>query len=126
MRIEMSDERDSSWEEHLNKFRVYFFGMPGPGYAVRTFDITGATFSQAMNWAEEEAGECMYSIALVANRGQDGRGLVWLIGNDANDDLSPLSGDVPRSWIERQEIEMRLHQEMEESLLHRQRRERNG
>lgn len=126
MRIEMSVETDSSWEQHQNRFRVYFFEVPGPGYSVRTFDITGATFSQAMRWAEEEAGEDMYSVALVTNRNEDGRGLVWLIGHDANDDLSPISGHVPPNWIETQKIEMRLHQEMEESLSRRKRKERNG
>lgn len=113
MRIEMSDERDSSWEQHRSRFRVYFFKEPGPGYSIVTFDITGATFAEAMRWAEDEASDRMYSIALVSDNVQNGRGLVWLIGHDANDNLNPYSED------EDDETEIRLRREMEESLSRR-------
>lgn len=117
MRIEMSNEEDSSWERHNNRFRIYFFREPGPGYGVITFDITGATFSEAKSWAEEEASDRMYAMALVSDDVQNGRGLVWLIGHDANDNLNPSSED------ENNKIEIRLRREMEENLSQRQKGE---
>ncbi|WP_426979586.1 hypothetical protein ACQCSU_10090 [Pseudarthrobacter sp. O4] len=113
MRVETSYEGDSRWEQHQNIFRVYFFKEPGPGYSVTTFDITHATFSEANRWADDEAGDRMYSIALVSSNEQGERGLVWLIGDDANDVLDPAPTTDP------QRVQGRLRQEMEETRLRR-------
>lgn len=68
MHVEESDERDSQWERHRNTFRVYFFVGSGKAYSVSNFDIADATFSEAKTWADDEAGDRMYSIALVIRR----------------------------------------------------------
>ena len=113
MHVEMSYEGDSSWEQDQSIFRVYFFKEPGPGYSVITFDISDATFSEAMRWAEDEACDRMYSIALISTNDQGERGLIWLIGNDANDVLDASSTDANCS------IRIRLRREMEKSRLRR-------
>lgn len=113
MRAEMSYEGDSRWERHENIFRVYFFKEPGPGYPVTTFEVTDATFSEAKRWADDEAGDRMYAMALVSSNEQGECGLVWLIGDDANDVLDPAATD------DRQRVQRRLRQEMEESRLRR-------
>lgn len=115
MRVEMSYEGDSRWEQHESIFRVYFFDRPGPtySYGVITFDVADATFSEAMMWAEKEARDRMYSIALVSSNEQGERGLVWLIGDDANDVLDPAS--THRSHA----IQVRMRKEMEQSRLRR-------
>jgi hypothetical protein len=85
MHVATSDERDILWERHRNTFRVYFFAGPGPGYSVSTFDIADATFSETNAWANDEAGDSRYSIALVSSDEHGLRGLIWLIGHDLND-----------------------------------------
>ena len=85
MHVEESDERDSNWERHRNTFRVYFFAVSGKASSVSTFDIEHATLSEAKTWADDEAGDRMYSIALVSSDEHGKRGLIWLIGADAND-----------------------------------------
>lgn len=85
MHVEESDERDSHWERHRNTFRVYFFAGSGKASSVSTFDIEDATLSEAKTWADDEAGDRMYSIALVSSDEHGMRGLIWLIGADAND-----------------------------------------
>lgn len=113
MHVEMSYEGDNSWEQHQNIYRVYFFKGPGPSYPVITFDISDATFSEAMRWADDEACDRLYSIALISSNDQGERGLVWLIGNDANDVLDTTSAEADRS------VEIRLRREMEENRLRR-------
>ncbi|PNI07681.1 hypothetical protein CXX84_15230 [Arthrobacter sp. AFG7.2] len=109
MHVEKSYERDSSWEQHQSTFRVYFFEEPGPGYSVSTYDLTDATLSEARTWAEDEAGDRMYSIALVSSNEQGHRGLIWLIGDDANDVLDQAPTEA------RQRVQSRLRQEMIEN-----------
>lgn len=109
MHVEASYERNSRWEQHQSTFRVYFFEEPGPGYSVSTFDLTDATLSEAKTWAEDEAGDRMYSIALVSSNEQGHRGLIWLIGDDANDVLDQAPTEV------RQRVQSRLRQEMIEN-----------
>jgi hypothetical protein len=89
MRIEAVDERDSSWEQHTSRFRVYFF--EGPDLAVSTFDVTDATFFDVFAWAESNAERRMFSVALVASDDRGKRGLIWLTGDDAND--GPIEED---------------------------------
>lgn len=84
MHVEESDERDSQWERHRNTFRVYFFARSGKAYSVSTFDIADATFSEAKTWADDEAGDRIYSLALVSSDEHGKRGLIWLIGADTN------------------------------------------
>lgn len=78
MHVEKSDERDSRWEQHQGAFRVYFLEEPGPCYSVSIYDLTDATSSEAKTWAEDGAGDHMYSIALVSSNEQGHRGLIWL------------------------------------------------
>ena len=98
MKIEAVDERDSRWEDHVPRFRVYVFdeygrrgksdGTLSQGYATSTWDITGADLIDALRWAQERAGDRgLFSIALVAE-GDDrytDRGLGWLVGMDYQD-----------------------------------------
>jgi hypothetical protein len=91
MRVEPVDERDSSWEDPQPRFRVYFFAGDGPGHDTWTYDITDADAVQVMRWAQSEAGaDRMFAVALVrdailAEGRPRQRGLVWLLGMDAND-----------------------------------------
>ena len=85
----------------------------GPGYSVSTYDLTDATLSEARTWAEDEAGDRMYSIALVSSNEQGHRGLIWLIGDDANDVLDQAPTEA------RQRVQSRPRQEMIENRLRR-------
>lgn len=89
------DERDSSWEIHTPRFRVYIHdsGPDSTPGATATYDITGADVLQVIDWAQQHThGEQTWSVALVVddeaqealNPGH-GRGLVWLVGADGND-----------------------------------------
>jgi hypothetical protein len=90
MRVEAVDERDSGWEDPTPRFRIYLFSGEGPGHVTWTYDFTGGDVLDAIRWAQTEAGsDRMFSVALVRDeRRPDGpvvRGLVWLVGMDAND-----------------------------------------
>jgi hypothetical protein len=89
------DERDSGWEDPRPRFRVYLHGSGETethGWTA-TYDITGADILQVIDWAQAQAtGTRTYAIALVyddkANEATSpgyGRGLVWLVGGDGND-----------------------------------------
>ena len=98
MKIEPVDERDSRWEDHSPRYRVYVFDESGrrgepdgtlsQGYATSTWDVTGADLIDTLRWAQDRAGDRgLFSIALVAD-GYDTyteRGLVWLVGMDYQD-----------------------------------------
>ena len=89
------DERDSGWEDHRPRFRVYLHGSgeSSTGGWTATYDITGADVLQVIDWAQSQAGDSRtYAVALVyddkANEESSpgsGRGLVWLVGMDGND-----------------------------------------
>lgn len=96
------DERDSSWEVHMPRFRVYIHdsGPDSTQGATATHDITGADVLQVIDWAQQHThGDQTWSVALVVddeaqealNPGH-GRGLVWLVGADGND--SPSTPDI--------------------------------
>jgi hypothetical protein len=85
MHVAASDERDSHWERRRSTFRVYIFSELGPSYSVSTFDVADATFPEAKTWADDEAGDRRYSIALVSSDERGERGLVWLFGHDVNE-----------------------------------------
>lgn len=99
------DERDSTWESHDPRFRVYFFsgGTEGPGWATEVHDVTGADALQAIDWAQRTAGpDRLYAVALVDDHVRSpGRGLVWLVGMDANDAGDLRAGEVRRRMITR-------------------------
>ena len=65
------DRRESSW-------------------ATSTYDVTGADTLEVIDWAREQAGDGLFAVALVRDdvdraAGATRRGLVWLVGHDAND-----------------------------------------
>ncbi|GAA3520741.1 hypothetical protein [Nocardioides daeguensis] len=81
------DERTTGWEYDSPVFRVYLQDagstedVATPA-ATATYDVTGADLLQVVDWAQDRAsGSRTYAIALVLD---EGRGLVWLIGADAN------------------------------------------
>lgn len=93
IRILGVDERDSGWEHHDPRFRVYLHGPVGPGGWTATYDVLGADLLQVVDWAQQQVRTteaAVYAVALVVDRpasdaaGPD-RGLVWLIGRDGND-----------------------------------------
>lgn len=104
MRICEVDERDSCWENHNPVFRVYLFRggeHPDRSWTTWTCDIEDADLIDAAQWAQEAVGDTgLYAVALVshASAAPDEplrKGLVWLIGNDANGEpLSPREGAV--------------------------------
>ncbi len=95
MRVREVDERDSSWEDHRPIFRVYLFrgGEHRPSsWTTWTYDVEDADLIDVAQWAQAKVGDSgLYAVALVrqeagfSNEGPQ-KGLVWLIGNDANDE----------------------------------------
>lgn len=83
MRVFEVDERDSTWEDHGARFRLFLF--EGPGNAVSTLDFVGAQIHDVLE-AATLAGKDgkIWSVALVVDKGDMGRGLVWLSGMDYN------------------------------------------
>ncbi|WP_026556847.1 hypothetical protein [Arthrobacter sp. 35W] len=109
MRVEDVDERDSCWERHQSRFRVYFFRGRPLGAWVSTHDVTDATFAQTMAWAEETVGADLYAIALVSSDDEGRRGLVWLHGLDVNDNHEPFGLDPEPEPAARLRREMLRH-----------------
>lgn len=89
------NERDSGWEDHRPRFRVYLHGSgeASTGGWTATYDVTGADVLQVIDWAQAQAGDIRtYAVALIYDdRTKEGtspgygRGLVWLVGMDGND-----------------------------------------
>ncbi|MBO0879710.1 MAG: hypothetical protein J2P17_04935 [Mycobacterium sp.] len=96
MRIEGVDERDSSWEAHQTRFRVYLFSGGDDerrvSWATDTYDITDAEVLDVIRWAQDKAGpDGLYAVALVQEKALYGhrppsRGLIWLVGGDVHSD----------------------------------------
>jgi hypothetical protein len=90
VRIESADERDSRWEDARPRYRVYFFRggeRPGHSWSVLVNDVLDAEVLEVIAWAEREIGdEGLFAVALVDQSSSGERGLVWLVGMDANDD----------------------------------------
>lgn len=62
------DERDSGWEDHRPRFRVYLHGSgeSSTGGWTATYDVTGADVLQVVDWAQAQAGDSRtYAVALV-------------------------------------------------------------
>jgi hypothetical protein len=91
--IDQVDERDSNWEDHHPRFRVYLHGSGETSTSgwTDTYDVVGADVLQVVDWAQRQAGQSLtFAVALVDDRRdrmQPGhrRGLVWLMGMDGND-----------------------------------------
>lgn len=81
------DERDSTWEDHGPRFRVYLQRPTDDSHATQTFDLTGSDALQAMDWAQRQAAATgvLWALALVGDDHRGLRGLTWLVGMDAND-----------------------------------------
>jgi len=95
VRVTQVDERDSDWEDPRPRFRVYLHGSgetTTEGWT-DTYDITGADVLQVIDWAQRQAGDQLtYAVAMVRDDAERerrnpgyGRGLVWLVGADGND-----------------------------------------
>lgn len=87
MEVVEVDERDSSWEIDEARFRVYVFR--GINNATSCYDLTRAEVLDAVRWAQGRCGEDeRYAVALVhdepSHDGSTRRGLIWLLGVDAN------------------------------------------
>jgi hypothetical protein len=85
MKIVPANGRNTRWQEHRNTYCVCFFDRVGPGFgsSAELSDVFEATLSEVKQWAEQQAAGRWYGIALVATN-DEGRGLVWLDGFDAN------------------------------------------
>ena len=106
------DERDNHWEDGRPLFRVYLHGSEesSTGGWTDTYDVRGADLLQVVDWAQRQAGDQLtYAVALVVDdeaqeshtRGT-GRGLVWLVGMDGNDQpASDWEDDVQRRMLAR-------------------------
>lgn len=92
VRIQPVDERDSSWEDHQPRFRVYFFRdgeHPNGSWNVDTYDVDGTDLLGTIAWAHGEIRDGgLYAVALVGDKPTEPsghrRGLTWLVGMDAN------------------------------------------
>lgn len=110
VRVVTVDERDSNWEVHSPHFRVYLFrsGDSDTRGGTTTYDVTGADVLQVIDWAQRRAADThTYAVALVyddkaaeARNSGSGRGLVWLVGMDGNDDpVDEQDVDVQRRML---------------------------
>lgn len=103
MRIESADERDSGWEVYRSRYRVYFFrggDRPGYSWSVVVKDVLDAEVLEVVAWAEAEIGdEGLFAVALVSEH-EGERGLVWLVGMDANDDPGNETEQALRAAME--------------------------
>jgi hypothetical protein len=64
--IEQVDERDSHWERHQSRFRVYLHnsGSDSTAGSTDTYDIEGADLLQVVDWAQRQSGDSMtYAVA---------------------------------------------------------------
>ena len=94
IRIVAVDERDGGWEDDRPRFRVYLHtsGETSTLGSTATYDVTSADVLQVIDWAQRQVGEDqVYAVALVRDEPRrdpsgTGRGLVWLVGRDGNDD----------------------------------------
>jgi hypothetical protein len=97
--IDQVDERDTNWEDHHPRFRVYLHGSGEASTSgwTDTYDVIGSDVLQVVDWAQRQAGQSRtFAVALADDRRgsmQPGnrRGLVWLIGMDGNDNASDES-----------------------------------
>jgi hypothetical protein len=95
MQVTQVDERDSGWEDAHPRFRVYLHGSgeTSTGGWTDTHDVTGADVLQVIDCAQRQAGDRLtYAVALVRDDADEerrnpgyGRGLVWLVGMNGND-----------------------------------------
>jgi hypothetical protein len=95
MQVTQVDERDSGWEDLHPRFRVYLHGSSETttGGWTDTYDITGADVLQVIDRAQRQARDRLTSaVTLVRDDAEmerlnpgHGRGLVWLVGMDGND-----------------------------------------
>lgn len=101
-RVEPVDERDSNWEKADPTFRVYVQSARDETHtaSTATYDLSGVDVQQAIEWARNRAqdwprdqagGDSSFAVALVVDdQAQEslepgtGRGLIWLLGRDAN------------------------------------------
>lgn len=91
MQVTEVDERDSCWEVEEPRFRVYVF--EGQSNATSCYDISGAEVLEVVRWAQDRCGDDeRYAVAVVHDQpafdGSVDRGLVWLLGLDANTSAS--------------------------------------
>jgi hypothetical protein len=91
VRVEPVDERDSGWEDHAARYRVYLFSPTSSPevWSAETWDLTETDVVSAMDWAQaHEPLGGLHALALVGEDPERGsgvsRGLTWLIGTDAN------------------------------------------
>ncbi|KQQ05927.1 MULTISPECIES: hypothetical protein [unclassified Rathayibacter] len=100
MQASAVDERDSRWERHDARYRLYTFDAGG---VTSTVDIIDAALQDAL-WSGEVAGRSglLWSLALVIDDTMLGRGLVWMSGMDYHD--RPSS---PAEWRARAEMQDR-------------------
>jgi hypothetical protein len=92
--VQLVDERDSNWEIGLPVFRVYIQSESDAktSSSTATYDLVGVDVEDAIGWARSRAGENKtFAVALVyddQHRDREspghGRGLIWLLGRDAN------------------------------------------
>lgn len=102
MRAFEIDERDSHWERHDPRFRIYWFH--GAGDAVTTVDIVDATIEHVLATASDQAHSngFLWALASVENDESGDRGLVWLSGMDYNSRPSTQT-----EWARRMQMQRR-------------------
>lgn len=89
LEAKQADERDHTWEIARPEYRVYFFelsegrGVEGTSYRTDTYAVTGGSFEQVRNWADEESKGRAVGIAVFVPQGSEA-GLVWVYGEDQN------------------------------------------
>lgn len=81
---------------------TFFRGGDRPGYSwsVVVKDVLDAEVLEVIAWAQSEIGdEGLFAVALVGDHDGE-RGLVWLVGMDANDDPSNETERALRAAME--------------------------
>ncbi len=66
--IDQVDERDSNWEGHHPRFRVYLHGSSETSTSgwTDTYDVIGFDVLQVIDWAQrQDGGSLTFAVALV-------------------------------------------------------------
>lgn len=102
MRINLIEERDTAWERHDPRFRLFIYA--GPENTVMEFDISAASIKDALDTAAglSDRNRNLWSLALMSEDSRREQGLIWLTGMDYNE--SPTNAAQRR---QRKEMQVR-------------------
>jgi hypothetical protein len=87
---------------------VYLFGSnpSADSWTTWTYDLADTDTLESVQWAQDQVGDAgLYAVALVSLRpyapdGPASKGLIWLVGGDANDTLRTPREAIPHERMQ--------------------------